>query len=242
MLSIVKSIALHGLQGYLVNIQVDISAGMPAFEIVGLPDTSIRESKERVKTAIRNSTLEFLSRRIVVNLAPASTKKEGSIFDLPIAIGILIATGVISDKPLDNTIFIGELSLDGSIGSVKGVLPICIEAKRLGIKRIILPKANAKEACIIKEVEMIPVSDLNEIISYLNGDIIISKEKTLEFTSNINSNYEFDFSEVKGQENVKRALEIAAAGGHNCLLIRKSWLWENNASTQTPLYFTRFNF
>ncbi len=242
MLSIVKSIALHGLQGYLVNIQVDISAGMPAFEIVGLPDTSIRESKERVKTAIRNSTLEFLSRRIVVNLAPASTKKEGSIFDLPIAIGILIATGVISDKPLDNTIFIGELSLDGSIGSVKGVLPICIEAKRLGIKRIILPKANAKEACIIKEVEMIPVSDLNEIISYLNGDIIIPKEKTLEFTSNINSDYEFDFSEVKGQENVKRALEIAAAGGHNCLLIRKSWLWENNASTQTPLYFTRFNF
>lgn len=238
MLSIVKSIALHGLQGYLVNIQVDISAGMPAFEIVGLPDTSIRESKERVKTAIRNSTLEFLSRRIVVNLAPASTKKEGSIFDLPIAVGILIATGVISNKPLDNTIFIGELSLDGSISSVKGVLPICIEAKRLGIKRIILPKANAKEACIIKEVEMIPVSDLNEIISYLNGDIIISKEKTLEFTSNINSNYEFDFSEVKGQENVKRALEIAAAGGHNCLLIRKSWLWENNASTQTPLYFT----
>lgn len=238
MLSIVKSIALHGLQGYLVNIQVDISAGMPAFEIVGLPDTSIRESKERVKTAIRNSTLEFLSRRIVVNLAPASTKKEGSIFDLPIAVGILIATGVISNKPLDNTIFIGELSLDGSISSVKGVLPICIEAKRSGIKRIILPKANAKEACIIKEVEMIPVSDLNEIISYLNGDIIISKEKTLEFTSNINSNYEFDFSEVKGQENVKRALEIAAAGGHNCLLIRKSWLWENNASTQTPLYFT----
>ena len=202
MLSIVKSIALHGLQGYLVNIQVDISAGMPAFEIVGLPDTSIRESKERVKTAIRNSTLEFLSRRIIVNLAPASTKKEGSIFDLPIAVGILIASGIISNKPLDNTIFIGELSLDGSIGSVKGVLPICIEAKRLGITKIILPKANAKEACIIKEIEMIPVSNLNEIISYLNGDCIISKENPLNFSSNTYSDYEFDFSDVKGLENV----------------------------------------
>ena len=125
MLSIVKSIALHGLQGYLVNIQVDVSAGMPSFEIVGLPDTSIRESRERVKTAIRNSTSEFLSRRIVVNLAPASTKKEGSIFDLPIAIGILIANNIISNENLNDTIFIGELSLDGSIENIKGVLPIC---------------------------------------------------------------------------------------------------------------------
>ena len=151
MLSIVKSIALHGLQGYLVNIQVDISAGMPAFEIVGLPDTSIRESKERVKTAIRNSSFEFLSRKIVVNLAPANTKKEGSIFDLPIAVGILIANGYICNEDLSNTIMIGELSLDGSICSVKGVLPICIEAKRLGIKKIILPKNNARGINIIPE-------------------------------------------------------------------------------------------
>ena len=220
MLSIVKSIALHGLQGYLVNIQVDISAGMPSFEIVGLPDTSIREAKERVKTAIKNSTLEFLSRKIVVNLAPASTKKEGSIFDLPIAVGILMANGFIYNADLTDTILIGELSLDGSICPIKGILPICIEAKHLGIKRILLPKSNAKEASIINELEIIPVCNLNEVINYLNGNLSIPREPKINFISKNHSTYEFDFSEVKGQENVKRALEISAAGGHNCLLIR----------------------
>ena len=224
MLSIVKSIALYGLQGYLVHIQVDVSSGMPSFEIVGLPDVSIKESKERVKTAIRNSGVEFLSRKIVVNLAPANTRKEGSIFDLPIAVGILIANGDIDSTSLDGvfnqTVFIGELALDGSIEVVKGILPICIEAKNLGIKKIILPKANAKEASIINGLDVIPVSNLNEVIDYLNSELIIEKEKTINFISNFKSKYDFDFSEVKGQANVKRSLEIAAAGAHNCLLIR----------------------
>ncbi len=223
MLSIVKSMALNGLNGYLISIQVDISNGMPYFEIVGLPDTSVRESKERVKTAIKNSNIEFLSRRIVVNLAPANTKKEGSSLDLPIAIGILIANGVIRNKHLESflkdTIFIGELSLDGTIESVSGILPVCIEAKKLGIKRIILSEKNAKEASIISGLDILSTSKLSEVIEYLNGKIPLKKEKKSNFFIDNEIKYEFDFSDVKGQENIKRALEIAAAGGHNCLLI-----------------------
>lgn len=220
MLSIVKTMSLHGLDGFLVEVQVDISSGLPYWEIVGLPDISLKESKERVRIAIKNSEEEFPSRRIVVNLAPANTKKEGSFFDLPIAIGILLSTLRIQNEELDDYILIGELSLDGKIKKVNGILPMCIEAAKLGIKKAIVPKENAKEAAIVKELEIIPVETLTQTIQYLNKEIQINCERVNIdeiFSKTENSN--IDFSEVKGQEKIKRGLEIAAAGAHNFILI-----------------------
>ena len=203
MLSIVKSMTLHGLEGFIVDVQVDVAGGLPCWEIVGLPDVSIREAKERVRTAIKNSRYEFPSRRIVINLAPATIKKVGSAFDLPIAIAILLATENINEFDFKNVAFVGELSLDGNVHSITGILPMCIEAKKLGIKEIVVPKENAKEASIVDGINVIPVSSLNQVVAYLNKSIKINPEK---FNSNelIKSNqvYNLDFSEVKGQKNI----------------------------------------
>ena len=193
MLSMVKSMSLHGLEGYLVNIQVDVSGGLPSCDIVGLPDASVKESKERVRTAIKNTGIDLKSRKIVINLAPANTRKEGALYDLPIAIAILIANEEISNLDISDTVFIGELSLNGKINKVNGIFPMCLEASKLGIKKVIIPKENEKEASIVKELEVIGVESLEEVINILEGRITAKKtESRMEDFIKDNIKYKFN--------------------------------------------------
>ena len=218
MLSIIKSSGIVGIDGFIIDTEVDISNGIPTFNIVGLPDASIRESKERVKSAILNSGFNFPNSRIIVNLSPADIKKEGPYFDLAIAIGILKNTILLEDRYIDESLFIGELSLDGKLKKVKGVLPIIINAKMNNIKRVFLPYENAKEASYIKGIEIYGLKNLKDCINHLSNNINIPMYINDNNIISMNTCSD-DFSEVKGNYFVKRGAEIAAAGNHNLIMI-----------------------
>lgn len=216
MLAKVLSASFFGVEGYLIDVEVDISNGLPMFNIVGLGDLAINESKERVRASIKNSGYEFTPKRVVVNLSPAHIKKEGSSFDLAIALGILIAYGNVDKDKIDDYIILGELSLSGEINRVTGIINAVITAKENGIKGVVVPYENYLEAKMIEGIDVIPVKSLKEVVEFFNG------KKEFFYTEEIKiveESLDYDFSEVKGQYKAKRAMEISASGGHNLFMI-----------------------
>lgn len=242
MYSKVNTCVLQGLDGWNVEVETDLSRGIPVFNIVGLPDVSIKESKERVRAAIKNSGYEFPLNRITINLAPANLKKEGSQIDLSIAVGILKSSGAILESDIEDLIFIGELSLDGKVNAIDGALPMVISMRQKNKSRCIIPYENKEECGVMEGIDIIPVRNLKEVVDFLNNELHIKPYRKEMKSSHDDIVHNLDFADIKGQTGLKRALEISASGFHNCLIIGPPGAGKTMAARRLPTIMPNLTF